>query len=44
MLEEGAEASYKMKSFLALNLTDWMPVENKKNAVAKQMQTLHKAT
>ena len=43
MLKEGAEASYKAKSFLALNWTDQMPVEKKKNAVAKNMQTLCRA-
>lgn len=37
--KEEAEASYKMKSFLGLNQTDWKPVENKKNVMAKQMQT-----
>lgn len=39
MQKEEAEAGYKMKSFLALNRIDWKPVENKKNIMAKQMQT-----
>lgn len=42
-LKEVAKANYKMKSFLVLILTDWMPVENKKNVMAKHMQPLVQA-
>lgn len=43
MLKEGAQASYKVESFLVLYQTDQMPVENKKNEVAKKMQALCRA-
>lgn len=43
MLKEGAEASYKAKSFLVPYQIAQMPVENKKNEVAKKMHALCRA-